>query len=206
MKMYQITGKEYEAYGRVLTEDYPVEEIKGLMESTPAPDHVIYIASDEKLEATQEAAVLQNSFFGGMPIQVGYCNGTNHRLDALEYHRCSELGIAVTDLILLLGKQEDISVDYLFDTENIQAFFVPAGTVYEMYATTLHYAPCSSGDMPFRNVVILPRGTNEELACKPEGAKEDPLLFAVNKWLTAHEDAKIEGAFEGLKGINIRLD
>ena len=97
-------------------------------------------------------------------------------------------------------------MDYHYNTDKIQAFFVPAGTVYEMYATTLHYAPCSSDNKPFKNIVILPKGTNEELPVKPQGAKEDPLLFAVNKWLIAHEEAKIEGAFNGLKGVNITLD
>ena len=36
---------------------------------------------------------------------------------------------------------------------------------------------------------------------------EDGLMTAKNKWkLIAHEDAKIEGAFNGLKGENITLD
>ena len=197
MKIYNITDKEYEAYGRVLTKDYQVDALVKEMEKTPAPDHVIYIASDAGLEALDQAKVLQESFFGGMPIQVGYCNGTNHKLDACEYHRCSELGVAITDLILLLGKLQDVTLEHYYDTDNIQAFFVPAGTVYEMYATTLHYAPCS---------VILPKGTNADLEKKPQGAEEDPLLFAVNKWLIAHEEAKIDGAFNGLKGVNISLD
>ena len=45
-----------------------------------------------------------------------------------------------------------------------------------------------------------------DLEVKPEGAKEDPLLVARNKWLIAHEDAKIEGAFNGLKGENISVE
>lgn len=206
MKIYNVNDCEYKAYGRVLTADYEVADLIQAMEKTPAPDHVIYIPSDVEIEALPQAKELCNSFFGGMPAQIGYCNGTNHKLDACEYHRCSELGIAITDLILLLGKQEDVDKDYCYDTDKIQAFFVPAGTVYEMYATTLHYAPCSSDNKPFKNIVILPKGTNEELPVKPQGAKEDPLLFAVNKWLIAHEEAKIEGAFNGLKGVNITLD
>lgn len=206
MKIYNITDKEYEAYGRVLTSDYKVDALIQGMGKTPAPDHVIYIPSDAELEALDEAKALQESFFGGMPIQVGYCNGTNHKLDACEYHRCSELGVAITDLILLLGKLEDVSMDSYYDTERIQAFFVPAGTVYEMYATTLHYAPCSVEGKPFKNIVVLPKGTNADLTAKPSGAKEDALLFAVNKWLIAHEEAGIEGAFNGLKGLNITLD
>ncbi len=206
MKIYDVNDREYEAYGRVLTAEYPVDMLIQAMEKTPAPDSVIYIPSDAELEAIPQAKALCDSFFGGMPAQIGYCNGTNYRLDACEYHRSSELGIAVTDLVLLIGKQEDITSDYHYDTENIQAFYVPAGTVYEMYATTLHYAPCCYQSQPFKNIVILPKGTNTDLVTRPEGAKEDPLLFAVNKWLIAHEEAKIEGAFNGLKGVNIALD
>lgn len=88
-----------------------------------------------------------------MPIQVGYCNGTNHKLDACEYHRCSELGVAITDLILLLGKLQDVTLEHYYDTDNIQAFFVPAGTVYEMYATTLLNAPGSVEGKTFKNIV-----------------------------------------------------
>lgn len=34
---------------------------------------------------------------------------------------------------------------------------------------------------------------------------EDGLLTAKNKWLIAHEEAAIEGAFNGLKGKNIQI-
>src|SRR5699024_12860421 len=44
-----------------------------------------------------------------------------------------------------------------------EAFLVPAGTMIEVYATTLHYAPCSAQEKGFRCVVILPKGTNTEL-------------------------------------------
>lgn len=206
MKIYNVTDKEYASFGRVLTSDYKVGTIVEAMAKTPAPDSVIYVASDAEMEALPEAKVLQESFFGGTPIQVGYCNGTNNKLNAVEYHRNSELGIAITDLILLVGEQKDIQADFSYDTDKIMAFFVPAGTVYEMYATTLHYAPCSVDGKTFKNVVILPKGTNADLpAAVKTGASEDKLLFAVNKWLIVHEDAKIEGAFNGLKGINIAL-
>ena len=136
MKIYNVNDKEYEAYGRVMTNEYHVDSLIQAMEKTPAPENVIYIPFYAEIEALPQAKVLCESLFGGMPVQIGYCNGTNHKLDACEYHRCSELGIAITDLVLLLGKQEDITKDYQYDTENIQAFFLPAGTVYEMYATT----------------------------------------------------------------------
>ena len=143
--------------------------------------------------------------YGGLPIQIGYCNGHNHTLNALEYHRDSEINIAVTDMVLLLAKEEEIEDDHTLDTSKVKAFFVPAGTGVELYATTLHYAPCTAQEGGFRCVVVLPKGTNEELPFETAKEGENRLLAAMNKWLIAHEDAQIEGAFCGLKGENINI-
>lgn len=205
VKIYNITDKEYEAYGRVLTKDYQVDALVKEMEKTPAPDHVIYIASDAGLETLDQAKVLQESFFGGMPIQVGYCNGSNYLLNAVEYHRDSEVNVALTDLILILGKEQDIEADGTYQTEKMEAFLVPAGTVVEVYATTLHYAPCNVNENKFCTAVILPKGTNEDAPAPQNNTAEDKLLFAKNKWLIAHKDAKIQGAFEGLIGENLSV-
>ena len=51
-------------------------------------------------------------------------------------------------------------------------------------------------------MVVLPKGTNYPIE-QPHLLKEDKLLVASNKWLLAHEEAKIAGAFNGLKGENI---
>jgi hypothetical protein len=45
-----------------------------------------------------------------------------------------------------------------------------------------------------------------EEAKKVEGKMpEDGLLTAKNKWLIAHEEAEIEGAFNGLCGVNVTV-
>jgi hypothetical protein len=206
MKIQNVKDQAFNVYGRVLTADYDVAELLVEMEKTPAPEDVIYFPSIAELEKLPIAKTIQDSIFGGMPIQIGYCNGTNVKLNAVEYHRNSEIGIACTDMILLLGKQQDITEDYQYDTSNIEAFFVEKGEVVEMYGTTLHYAPCSVQGKPFKNIVILPKGTNTDLAVVPTGAKEDPLLFATNKWLIAHEEAAVQGAFNGLLGANISVE
>lgn len=206
MKIQNVTDAAFKVYGRVLTEDYEVAELIKEMQKTDAPaDAVVYYPSIPELEDLPIKKVIEDSFFGGQPLQIGYCNGTNDKLNAVEYHRNSELGVAVTDLIFLVGKQQDIEEDNTYDTSKIEAFFVPAGEVVELYATTLHYAPCGVDGKPFRNVVILPEGTNTEVANVPKGAKEDVLLVARNKWLIAHADAKIDGAFNGLKGENVSV-
>lgn len=205
MIIQRVTDPAFAQYGRVLTEELTMVELISAMEKTEAPeDNVVYYPSIEELEALPEVKAVQDRLFGGLDLQVGYCNGTNSLLNALEYHRSSEFGVAVTDLILLVGRQQDIGADYTYDTSRVEAFLMKAGEVAELYATTLHYAPCSVDGKPFRNVVILPKGTNTEIE-KMAGESEGVLLAARNKWLIAHEEAGIEGAFIGLQGENLRV-
>lgn len=69
-----------------------------------------------KASKPQKRPVRYDSLYGGMPIQIGYCNGHNHLLNAVEYHRDSEINIAVTDMILILGKEQDITEDHTYDS------------------------------------------------------------------------------------------
>lgn len=204
MQIQKVTDPAFRKYGKVL-EGYEIQTLLREMEHTPLPDEVIYVASDENLEALAVAEKFQNYGYGGQPIQIGYCNGNNTKLNALEYHRDSEINVAVTDLILLLGKEEDIADTYTYDTSLVEAFLVPAGTVIEVYGTTLHYAPCNAGGKGFRCVVILPRGTNTELTFDVPKDGEASLLTARNKWLLAHPESGIEGTKGTLTGENITL-
>ena len=87
----------------------------------------------------------------------------------------------------------------------MKAFLVPAGMAVEIYATSLHYAPCHVKNGGFRVAVVLPKGTNEPLSTKTEIVyPEDKLLTHVNKWLIAHPEGGCpEGSFIGLTGKNI---
>lgn len=204
MQIQKVTEPGFKKYGKVL-EGYDVHALLKAMEHTPLPDDVIYVASDESLEALSVAEKFRNYGYGGQPIQIGYCNGNNRKLNALEYHRDSEINIAVTDLILLLGKEEDISETYQYDTKKVEAFLVPRGTVIEVYGTTLHYAPCNADSRGFRCVVVLPRGTNTELNFECPENGEPGLLTARNKWILAHPESGIVGTKGILVGENITL-
>ena len=205
MKIQKVTDPAFRKYGQVL-EGYDFTGLIKEMKHTPVPEDVIYVPSVEELEALDIMKDLQNKGYGGLPVQIGYCNGHNKKLNAVEYHRNSEINVAVTDLVLLIGHQQDIELDHTYDTSKIEAFLVPAGTGIEVYATTLHYAPCHVNEGGFQCVVVLPKGTNTDLTFQTEKTGEDSLMTAKNKWLIAHEDAKIQGAFNGLKGKNISLD
>lgn len=205
MKIQKVTDPAFRKYGQVL-EGYDFTGLIKEMKHTPVPEDVIYVPSVEELEALDIMKDLQNKGYGGLPVQIGYCNGHNKKLNAVEYHRNSEINVAVTDLVLLIGHQQDIEPDHTYDTSKIEAFLVPAGTGIEVYATTLHYAPCHVNEGGFQCVVVLPKGTNTDLTFQTEKTGEDSLMTAKNKWLIAHEDAKIAGAFNGLNGENITID
>ena len=207
MIIKKVTDSDFKKYGQVL-KNYDCSEIIEKMKSnTPLPSDVIYEPSIKELEDLQIAEELRKREFGELPIQIGYCNGNNYILNAVEYHRSSEINIAVTDLILLIGCQQDIEDDFSYDTSKIEAFMVPAGTIIEVYATTLHYAPCNANEDGFKCVVVLPRDTNLPLENGAYKTGEDALLFARNKWLIGHKDTDLgeQGAFIGLVGENISI-
>ena len=207
MTIYSVNDPEFKAYGQVL-EGYDTEELLKAMEAIPLPEEgVAYEPGIESLEACSIFADLQDRAYGGMPIQIGMCWGHNTKLNCLEYHRDSEVNIGSGDFILLLAKQDEIEYGIL-DTEKVKAFRVPKGVPVEVYATTLHYAPCHTcPSCGFRAAVVLPRGTNTEKPAYEPKNEEDKWMTARNKWLLAHpESAEAnDGAHIGLRGINIDI-
>ena len=207
MKIYSVLDKEFAPYGKVLTGYDTTALLKALDEKTPLPEGVDYVMSCADLEYTDAFGVLQNNAYGGMPIQLGYCNGHNTKLNCLEYHRDSELNIGSTDFILLLAKADDI-VDGKLDTSKVMAFKAEKGQVVEVYETSLHYAPCSAkkGD-GFKVVIVLPKGTNGAVPALTPINEEDKWMTACNKWLLAHEESSEakSGAYVGLSGVNIDI-
>ena len=204
-----VTDPEFGTYGRIV-EGYDTKELlEKLVETTPAPaDSVVYVPSDAVLEATPAMKEFTDNCYGGMPIQIGYCNGTNTLLNCLEYHRDSEIDIAASDCVLLLARQQDAAEGKILDSSLVEAFFCPAGTAVELYATTLHYAPCSAKlGVSFRVVIILPKGTNYDAPKIENKNEDDRRLFASNKWLIAHADAPEakNGAVIGISGENIDI-
>ena len=209
LQIYPVESEKFRRYGKVV-KGFDCAELFERLKETPLPKAgTVYEPSAAGLEETEVCGQLRKRAFGGMPMQIGYCNGNNVRLNALEYHRSSEFNAAGTDLILLLGALQDVDpVSHSYDTSRVEAFSVPAGTLVEMYATTLHYAPCNASAGGFRDAIILPKGTNLPLEAKPGTDGEDRLLFARNKWLIAHPEAGLrgEGAFEGLTGENLSVE
>lgn len=206
MKIYPVTDAAFKPYGRVV-EGYATAGILQALKTTPVTQGVTYVPKEAVLHAAEGAEELGTALFGGMPFQLGYCNGHNTRLNCLEYHRDSEFNLGTEDFILLLAKQEEME-DGVLDTGKVKAFRVPAGTLVEVYATTLHYAPCHcDAAKGFQVLVALPLGTNTDY--RPQGGANvmDAQLWARNKWLIAHaeSDEAGQGAVVGLRGVNIDI-
>ncbi len=208
MKIYSVFDPEFKPYGQIVNGiDDAVNEILETLKNTILPDGVVYVAEDENLQSLPALDIVSNHLYGGMPVELGFCNGHNTKLNCFEYHRDSEYNLGTKNFILLLARQDEIT-DGVLDTSKVKAFRVPAGVMVEVYATTLHYAPCHDDPTEgFQVMIALPYGTNGD---KPEfepKAWEDRLLRAKNKWLLAHADSSEakDGAYIGLVGENIDI-
>lgn len=206
--LHHVNDKPFLNYGKVLS-GYQFDEVIAIMKQTEIPEEGnVYFTSITELEKTEVRGKIQSQLYGGMEIQIGYCNGRNSSLNGLEYHKGSEVNVAATDLVLLLGKVQDIK-DNKYSSERVEGFFIPEGTAVEMYQTTLHFAPCKVTKDGFKCIVILPKGTNEPLQKRTDKImNEDDLLFMTNKWLLAHPERKIlvdKGAYPGIQGKNLLI-
>lgn len=208
MIIKSVFDRDFKKYGKVVEGYDWTELLDTLNKVSEKPEAgTFYEPGDTWLEGLPIYQELTDRMYGGMPIQIGYCNGSNTRLNCLEYHRDSEVDVAADDIVLLVGSEQDIE-NNMYDTAKVEAFLCPKGTGVELYATTLHYAPCEAHPgAGFRVIIVLPKGTNTD---KPEyepKCDEDTFMTARNKWLLAHPESNeaANGARIGLVGINIDI-
>jgi hypothetical protein len=209
MELMPVTDPSFAAYGRVVScLDGLLDPIVATLgDKTPCPEATDYVASDPAIEALPEAKRLGVALYGGQAVQFGWCNGHNTRLNCLEYHRDSEFNLGTVDFVLLLAKLDQVR-DGRLDTADVRAFKVPAGVLVEVFATTLHYAPChTDAAKGFKVLVALPAGTNGPRPAGVVPAGDAGLLWAANKWLLAHADSAeaAQGAAVALEGDNIDI-
>lgn len=208
--VYSVDSKEFSTYGNII-EGYDFSQLINYMEeNTKIPENGnIYFPSIPEMESFEIKNILQAAFYGGMPIQIGYCNGRNSTFNGFEYHKGSEINIAVTDFMLSLGHTWEIC-DNHYDNKNAKVFFVKKGTAIEMFQTTLHLSPLKTCDEGFKALVVLPAGTNtplteKEKALLKKNNPEEKLLLQRNKWVIAHPEREPlikQGAFPGIIGEN----
>ena len=209
VKIYSVFDDEFRTYGNII-DGYDFSALCDYMKAqTSIPQNGnVYVPSVEAMENADISGLVQTEIYGGMPIQIGYCNGRNTTYNGFEYHKGSEINVAVTDFMLVLGHTWQIK-DNKFYVGDEKVFFVPAGTTIEMFQTTLHLSPCRTGDGGFMDIVILPKGTNTPLGEKPQKQNgEARLLLQKNKWVISHperEPLMKQGAYPGLIGENKEL-
>ncbi|WP_029320508.1 DUF4867 family protein [Butyrivibrio sp. AE3004] len=210
VKITSVFDEAFKTYGNIVKGYDFSEMIRFMEENTDIPENGnVYVASVPEMEELGTASKVRELLYGDMPIQVGYCNGRNTTYNGFEYHKGSEINIAVTDFMLVLGHTWEIAEDNTYKVEDARVFFVPKGTAIEMFQTTLHLSPVRVCDEGFKGIVILPRGTNTPLDKKPENESgEERLLLQRNKWVISHPEREPlirQGAFPGLIGENKEL-
>ncbi|MGM9659681.1 MAG: DUF4867 family protein [Faecousia sp.] len=189
MKIHNVTDPQFRPYGTVVT-GYDFAPLVAAMQQKVIPaEGIDYVTDDPVLEALPIFRQFTNGFYGGMSVGLGYCMGHNQKLNALEYHRGSEVNVSATDYIVMVGKQQDIAPDGTYDSSLVELFYVPMGLAVEFYATTLHYCACHVRESGYAHATFLPKDTNcpidKEFVAVTQ---EDQILFARNKWLLAHKD------------------
>ena len=206
LPLYSVTDPEFKRYGRIQAGE--TGELAQALDTCAIPEEGnCYHASEPVLEQVSLMKDMKRVVFGDMPIEAGYCNGRGFQLNAMEYHKCSEVNFTTTGLVLLLGLPEQLD-DGKFDSADVVGFYLPAGVLVEVFPLVLHFAPCRITEGGFRCLVILEKGTNEELDSVNTLAEgEEKMLWMRNKWLTCHPDSPQQknGAFVGISGDNITL-
>ncbi|PRO65849.1 DUF4867 family protein [Alkalicoccus urumqiensis] len=201
--LQHLTSSRFTKYGTLLDADAFQAAVPALQRKAMPEAGNVYVASDPSLEDDSSLVQEAETVFGEMDIQVGYCNGYTNAVNALEYHKSSEINVAATDFILCLGRLE--KGKSTFDLNQAEFFYVKKGEAFELYPEVLHFAPMAVCGDGFQCLVILPRGTNEELT-REASRRQDPVLFKKNKWLLAHPERDVlidQGAVPGLLGDNI---
>ncbi|MDD9322818.1 DUF4867 family protein, partial [Pediococcus acidilactici] len=125
---------------------------------------------------------------------------------AVEFHQGSEVNITFTDVIMVLGKRRDLRNYEFHAVDDAQIFYIPQGTVFEMFSDTLHYSPIEVTPAGFKAVVVVLNGTNKSL---PSSFKtHNPMLVKKNKFQLAHAtrtDKVKAGILPGVKGPLVQV-
>lgn len=202
IEIFSIQDEEFKKYGRVINIETH-EIVEACLKLTLPENGSGYEASVDALENLKMSEELRQIMFGGCEAQIGITHGHNTRMNGLEYHRCSEVNVAATPLVLILGLQYEMEGTE-YDSSKAKAFYLEKGDAVEVYATSLHFCPCQLSDDGFSCVVVLPKNTNTLL----EKPSEDKLLFKKNKWIICHdrnEELINRGVYPGIHGVNYEI-
>lgn len=202
-----LDSPEFAVYGTVHPE-VKVPHMREFVHARWTGNEELYIPCEKALMEMEESLVFKENLFGQVDCQIGYYYGWGTKLNAVEYHKCSEVLVIFEPAVLILGSVWEIK-DYKLDSSTMKLFYVPADTCVELYATTLHFAPLMATKQGISQVVAQSAGTNTPLVTAKCGRTgEDRYLLERNKWVLAHKEyvgSLGAGAYEGIIGENIAL-
>jgi len=197
-----VDDVSFKIYGKIL-KDLDIDDLIKYTETTvtiPEQGNE-YVASVQEIEKFPVIDDIKNTVYGQLDIEAGSCTGQNTTLTGIEYHQGSEVTIAVTDCVLILGKLQDM-YDNNYDSSNAEAFYLKKGQAVELYGTTLHYTPCKVDASGFMTIVLLLKGTNSPIT------SNNKILTKKNKYFVTHtsQNGKIKnGIYPGLKGELLQI-
>lgn len=206
LTILSVEDSEFATYGCV-HKSVELPEMKKFLYSQERDAFEYYVPGEEAIESLPEAVQFTEDMFGQVPCQIGWYYGKGSKLNAVEYHKCSEVLYEYEPCVLIVGHLWDIKNDEL-DSADMKIFYCPADMCVELYATTLHFAPARATAEPVMQIVAQSKGTNTPLLVPAKGNEpENKYLLERNKWVLIHPEAKesFPTAFVGIKGANITI-
>ncbi|KRL99016.1 DUF4867 family protein [Liquorilactobacillus satsumensis] len=206
-KIQNIEDASFKRYGMCYT-CYALAEIKQYFQKKaklPAQGNE-YNPSNSDLEKMGTIQQIERDVFAGMAVNVGECVGRTTSFSAVEFHQGSEVNIMLTDVVMVFGKRSEIKNGTFNAEKDAQLFFVPAGSVIEIFSDTLHYSPIMVRSPGFKVVVMVLKGTNQPL--EKSFKSNNPWIVKKNKFQAAHfvrKDKLASGVVQGVSGKLIKL-
>ncbi len=162
-------------------------------------DQVIYEPKVDALQGQPLVAQIQETIYGGEPIQVGWIYGDNANLDFVEFNGVTVTLVTVDNAVIFAGEKANLDTSaWTYDVKNLTAFYIPANTVVAFKSETIRSAPIrvskATGQL---TAVITPVGVGLESASPGSGM--DQALVAKDRWVFAASGVG-GGFYEGLTG------
>ena len=205
LTIYQVGDEQFRDYG-IVYKQFDLTEINDYMARVAVTAANQYVPKNPAIEQMSVIHEISGEVFGGMALSAGQCVGHCDAFSAVEFHQGSEVNITFTDVIMVLGKRRDLQNYEFHAVDDAQIFYIPQGTVFEMFSDTLHYSPIEVTPAGFKAVVVVLNGTNESL---PSSFKtHNPMLVKKNKFQLAHAtrtDKVKAGILPGVKGPLVQV-
>ncbi len=212
INIISVFDKTFSSFGQILNLNCTSKLLSKLENNTEIPNSGnIYKPFVRDWE--DEEIVKELSPFYDKKIEIGYCNGQNTKLNALEWHNCDEINIYSRDVVLFLSTLDDLDNSFSLNSKNVKTFFIPKNTAILLYKTTLHFSPCKVNKDGFKAIIILEDQTNTEIDNSSTSIEDDnpfnSLIFKKNKYIICHKDATNlinQNVQANIKGVNLTLN